>query len=109
MSLIESGNPEHTKANFWLICMETQVWEMREALTENDFVQFRKELADCALVALDAIRLLGLGDGFNAIAARLVQNASKFTPEGLAKSGPRDTEYYLEKIAKIKAKLGATD
>jgi len=105
MSLTPSGNPEHLKANFWVVCMETQLWEMKEALAKNDFVQFRKELADCALVALDAIRLLGLGDGFNTVLTRAVANTAKFTPDALAQA-PRDTEWYLAKIERIKKELG---
>lgn len=106
MSLTESGNPEHLKLAFWIACMDAQVWEMREAAAKNDFRQFRKELADCALVALDAIRLLGLGDSFMSILDRSISNVPKFTEEGLAKTGPRDTAYYLAKIERIKKELG---
>src|SRR5207249_10410843 len=104
MNLTPSGNPEHLKFKFWLVCMDTQVWEMREAIANNDTAQLRKELADCALVALDAIRLLGLGDGFQEVLARAVANVSKFTPDALAQA-PRDTAWYEAKIERIKQAL----
>src|SRR6266571_9086055 len=105
MSLTPPGNPEHLRARFWIACMEAQVWEMKEALAKNDFRQLRKELADCALVAFDAIRLMGLGDAFNVILERAVSNVPKFTEEAL-KENPRDTDWYLAKIEKIRKELG---
>jgi len=105
MSLTPSGNPEHLKANFWIVCLDTQVWELREALAKNDFRQFEKELVDCVLVGLDALRLCLGKDAFNSILERAVANISKFTPEALAQA-PRDTDWYLVKIEKIKESLG---
>lgn len=105
MSLLPTGNnPEHLKLAFWCACMEAQAWEMKEAMANNDFSQFRKESADCVLVGLDAIRHLGLGDAMQAVFLRMAENIPKFTNEGLSKT-PRNTQYYLDKIANIRAKL----
>ena len=105
MSLVQTGsNPEHMSAKFWVVCMEAQVWEMKEAFAHNDYSQLRKELADCALVSFDAIRLMGLGDAFNVILERSAGNLPKFTEEAL-KANPRDTDWYLAKIEKIKKEL----
>ena len=105
MSLTQPGNPEHLKAAFWIACMDAQVWEMKEALAKNDMTQLKKELADCVLVGLDALRLMGFGDSLFICMQRLMLNLPKFTPEALA-ANPRDTDWYLTKIAKIRAELG---
>src|SRR5437660_12368062 len=85
--------------------MDEQVWEMKAAIANGDFNQFKKELADCALVAYDGIRLMGLGDSFHAILERAIANVPKFAEEAL-KGAPRDTAWYLAKIEKIKKELG---
>ena len=85
--------------------MDAQVWEMKEALAKNDMTQLKKEIADCVLVGLDGLRLMGFGDALFIFMERFSQNLSKFTPEALA-ANPRDTDWYLAKIAKIRAELG---
>lgn len=108
MSMTQPGNPEHLKASFWVACMEAQVWEMKECLAKNDFEHYLKELADCAGVAFDAIRLLSGKDAFYVIFSRFLENAWKFTPAAL-EAKPRDTKYYLDKIEKIKKELGVAE
>src|SRR5437867_10563773 len=105
MSLTPPGNPEHFKSTFWLACMDAQVWEMKEALAKNDMVQFKKELCDCILVGYDALRLMGFEDSTFAIFSRFAQNLPKFTKKAL-KVNPRDTDWYLAKIEKIRKELG---
>ncbi len=104
MSLTPSGNSEHKKPEFWMACMEAQVWEMKECLAKGDFEHFLVEMADCMSVTLDGIRLLSNKDAMQVFLARFAQNLSKFTPEGL-KQAPRDTAWYLAKIEKIKHNL----
>ena len=103
MSLTD-GSPEQKKAAFWIACMDAQVWEMRECAAKNDFDHFLVEMADCMGVALDGIRLLSGKDAMQVFLTRFAQNLSKFTPDALERA-PRDTDWYLAKIATIKARL----
>ena len=107
MSICEPGNPEHMKLAFWIANMEAQVWEMKKAANQNDTEHYLKELADCALVAMDAIRLFSHKDAFNILFMRFVENVPKFAERKLSQM-PRNTEYYLNKIEKIKKELAPT-
>jgi hypothetical protein len=85
------------KFHFVKTTLETQILEMEEALTKEDFNHAAEELADVVLVGVDWLHRMGFNP-YDIIINRALKNSKKDL-------GNRDIKYYRDKSEKLRREM----
>lgn len=106
-----NNHMEARSLDFWLVCLETQLQEIRAARMANDWQKVAWELTDVVTVAIDALAKI---DEFRIwklqtarVKARIISGVIE---ERLAlnrekRMESRDMKYYLDKLKELKLQV----